>query len=168
MPEGGEREKQSEAWEKTAAKTASVQTKVFHRLLLRFSNTFSLFARHFFNLLRCIFNNGSSSRIRRRSRCSSCFFIYFHHTHTLTHTHTPSTCTHSFCEDFPRCLKLAYVENGGRPKEMHADTLSFSPLPLPPFPLALFNCIYRNKKKWRKLNRLQRAHTHKKNPNHFT
>lgn len=55
-------------------------------------------------------------------------FLFISTTHT--HTHTLSTCTHSFCEDFPRCLKLAYVENGGRPKEMHAGTLSFS-LPTP-------------------------------------
>lgn len=82
---------------------------------------------------------------------------------STTHTHTLSTCTHSFCEDFPRCLKLAYVENGGRPKEMHAGTLSFSPLHLSP----ILNCVYRNKKS-EENSIVCSEHTHKKNPNHFT
>lgn len=144
--------------------------KFFTGFCCVFQILFFFFARHFFNLLRCIFNNGSSSRIRRRPRCSSCFLckIYFHH----THTHTLSTGTHSFCKDFPQCLKLAYVENGGRPKEMHAGNsllLSLSP-PTPSLPLyqplSLFNSVYRNKKV--KKTQSSAASTHKKNPKHFT
>lgn len=141
--------------------------KFFTGFCCVFQILFFFFARHFFNLLRCIFNNGSSSRIRRRPRCSSCFLckIYFHH----THTHTLSTGTHSFCKDFPRCLKLAYVENGGRPKEMHAGnsllfSLAFSPtlsLPLNQ-PLSLFNSVCRNKKV--KKTQSSAASTHKKKP----